>query len=854
MKESSTVCPTVLETHSDPSPSSKISNGAKRKAFWRTVTLLSLALLQQKVCADVAPPHPPNSESESSAANTGHQSASPAPKELVVGDFVEVEPRLPVVRNIDPFGAEQMPISSPTLRPDEKPKPEILIVSSVDGGLAGISKATGELLWKRQGGKSTSDEKSEAPPLLEPLVLTSTTIQSSSKMRAEDDWRTAAVPSIDGSVHLTAKTSTHGNGNSGIGDDSGQVTLTTSLLELVKRAPFVDNRGRVYSSHQRSMTFAIDGESGEILRQIPDASRSSSDFSQQSSESSWKDRLVVWLGRMDRTVAIHEPRSGALDVEVGAAQILSINDMVVAKAPGEETEKSSSASSHPSLLLNGVALSSAGGSLVATPSGHLGWRDHDSGSITWVSNERFSAPVAYAIDAQSGKSIKVDLVPDAAMSHGTDEYLSKELLRQYNLVNADQGGLDGSDDNMIPEEHTIVGSLPNGQLYGLPLGRRREAGFHHPSTTQSLPGAAAAAAESRTGGSVSGGGSSRLPHHSSYQHNNDRKAGKPLLKRSCQPGCPQFPSCLVMGRHESLDSFAQNDGSHLLLEAALRSDENKNGAVVPFFHPEHGHFHAHNHYFSDDEDRNRRKFQRLLRVMGSWLAPVIALIFVVSFEMGRRKRQQEKDKLEDKTAEISSVKPVLATPMESGVIQVFDDVILGYGGHGTVVFKGLLEGRQVAVKRMLKAYHGSADREISLLIESDGHPNVVRYFLKEVRGDFVYLALELCDLSLHELIAQVRAISESPLPDKERLLSVVPSATRGILLQIAQGVKHLHGLRIVHRDLKPANILLADARKSKKVSSKGDSVCDIFVDGHYVAKISDMGLGKVSCICIFLMW
>ena len=150
---------------------------------------------------------------------------------------------------------------------------------------------------------------------------------------------------------------------------------------------------------------------------------------------------------------------------------------------------------------------------------------------------------------------------------------------------------------------------------------------------------------------------------------------------------------------------------------------------------------------------------------------------------------------------------------------------------------------------MLKAYHGSADREISLLIESDGHPNVVRYFLKEVRGDFVYLALELCDLSLHELIGQVRGLPEGALPNKDALLSAVPKATKGILFQIAQGVKHLHGLRIVHRDLKPANILLADARKgSKQSSSSNKSVCEIFVDGQYVAKISDMGLGKVSVL------
>jgi serine/threonine-protein kinase/endoribonuclease IRE1 len=128
-----------------------------------------------------------------------------------------------------------------------------------------------------------------------------------------------------------------------------------------------------------------------------------------------------------------------------------------------------------------------------------------------------------------------------------------------------------------------------------------------------------------------------------------------------------------------------------------------------------------------------------------------------------------------------------------GVISV-TDTVLGFGGHGTVVYRGTLDGRQVAVKRMLKAYHASADREIALLIESDGHLNVVRYFLKEVKGDFVYLALELCDMSLHDLIVKLRhASSEGPM--QSQLLSI----TKSTLYQIACGVRHLHSLRIVHR-------------------------------------------------------
>lgn len=67
---------------------------------------------------------------------------------------------------------------------------------------------------------------------------------------------------------------------------------------------------------------------------------------------------------------------------------------------------------------------------------------------------------------------------------------------------------------------------------------------------------------------------------------------------------------------------------------------------------------------------------------------------------------------------------------------------------GTVVFKGSLNGRAVAVKRLLTQFNWTAEREIALLIRSDGHPNVVRYYLSERCGDFVYLCLQLCAMSL----------------------------------------------------------------------------------------------------------
>lgn len=53
--------------------------------------------------------------------------------------------------------------------------------------------------------------------------------------------------------------------------------------------------------------------------------------------------------------------------------------------------------------------------------------------------------------------------------------------------------------------------------------------------------------------------------------------------------------------------------------------------------------------------------------------------------------------------------------------------VLGYGSGGTVVFSGELDGRPVAVKRMLRQFYEMARKEIDALILADEHPNIVRW-------------------------------------------------------------------------------------------------------------------------------
>lgn len=121
-----------------------------------------------------------------------------------------------------------------------------------------------------------------------------------------------------------------------------------------------------------------------------------------------------------------------------------------------------------------------------------------------------------------------------------------------------------------------------------------------------------------------------------------------------------------------------------------------------------------------------------------------------------------------------------------------------------------------------------ASREVSILQESDDHPNVIRYYYQEAHANFLYIALELCPASLADIIEcpereQWKALANAVLNDPKRALS-----------QIASGLRHLHALKLVHRDIKPQNILISAPKGGRHGFGAG---------GHRML-ISDFGLCK----------
>uniref|UniRef100_UPI0002184FBD Serine/threonine-protein kinase/endoribonuclease IRE1 n=1 Tax=Saccharomyces cerevisiae (strain ATCC 204508 / S288c) TaxID=559292 RepID=UPI0002184FBD len=165
---------------------------------------------------------------------------------------------------------------------------------------------------------------------------------------------------------------------------------------------------------------------------------------------------------------------------------------------------------------------------------------------------------------------------------------------------------------------------------------------------------------------------------------------------------------------------------------------------------------------------------------------------------------------------------------------VVSEKILGYGSSGTVVFQGSFQGRPVAVKRMLIDFCDIALMEIKLLTESDDHPNVIRYYCSETTDRFLYIALELCNLNLQDLV-ESKNVSDENLKLQKEYNPI------SLLRQIASGVAHLHSLKIIHRDLKPQNILVSTSSRFTADQQTGAENLRILISDFGLCKKLDSG-------------
>uniref|UniRef100_A0ACD5ZAB2 Uncharacterized protein n=8 Tax=Avena sativa TaxID=4498 RepID=A0ACD5ZAB2_AVESA len=170
-----------------------------------------------------------------------------------------------------------------------------------------------------------------------------------------------------------------------------------------------------------------------------------------------------------------------------------------------------------------------------------------------------------------------------------------------------------------------------------------------------------------------------------------------------------------------------------------------------------------------------------------------------------------------------------------------DEHQIGSGGFA-VVYKGKLETRTVAVKRMSDAYMDEKvfHREVECLMMIK-HKNIIRFvgYCANTQGSMERYDKKFVMADVHQ-----RLLCFEYLP-KGSLDKYITDISRGlqwryryqIITGICQGLHYLHQKKIVHLDLKPANILLDDYLVPK-ITDFGLSRCFGEMQSRVVTKIA----------------
>jgi len=127
-------------------------------------------------------------------------------------------------------------------------------------------------------------------------------------------------------------------------------------------------------------------------------------------------------------------------------------------------------------------------------------------------------------------------------------------------------------------------------------------------------------------------------------------------------------------------------------------------------------------------------------------------------------------------------------------------LLIGHGGMFSSVYLGLTENKkQVAVKKfnIRKAELLSEQEQIEKLLKLPTHSAIVKYHDIFKEKPNIYLISELGEYSL-DLVFTSHSIFTLPCSDQSTMM------------QLTEGLLHLHNNNIIHRNIRPSNVLLSN--------------------------------------------
>ena len=156
-----------------------------------------------------------------------------------------------------------------------------------------------------------------------------------------------------------------------------------------------------------------------------DTTETTTDKNHNGSNNNNNEDDILWLGRTDYTISVHEPMTGEFDVQFTMAEMMSIHDMLLLENNHQHPSSSSSSNQNrqqqllrqyllphradpntPNInenhdtddIVTDRAVSSSSTrttessflyGLIATPNGHIAYRHLYTGQIMWVAPEAF---------------------------------------------------------------------------------------------------------------------------------------------------------------------------------------------------------------------------------------------------------------------------------------------------------------------------------------------------------------------------------------------------------------------------------------------------------------------------------